>query len=576
MTRRPAVEIRWEGSSRPVSFLGSGPRGVAVAREWLSALNRGTDFGPAAAAEWLRGLGWMASGRAARLSNPYSDLGRYRVAPLLRGGAHAADSPLVLPFPAEGGAADGDVLKRTLLVLAVGGADTTFYAGLTPEAVSRFLDRFLPPELSACLDPSERRTGVPRAFAAKPAADGVPVTVVESLVLRAYAEGIRHAVLLTNAAAAPAIRRYLAPRFKGRPGLKWTVAVQPLFPALEERNGVWTLDPENGGYPAGHGHGFKHALLDRDVRRWVREDGLAYFLFGNGDNAALFRAGAAHFAGTLANLARLRRGAAPAAAVALYLVWDRLQKGGFAFRLEDRRGPAFPQIVEVELAAESGADIGRLEREQGGYNTNVAVGLLRPVRARLGALPLVMKQKTLAGRRVRMVEASFATALSTRQDARGVSRIDPRTAAVVLPPGGAEHPQWIHVSLRRRDEWMAFLSSLFAVVERPAGRKSVRQIELSRGAGTPLPGLSGNARELPADAFFAMFRGAELDLDRFTGTLEIQLGPAGDPPLSAGLRFEGRIRLEGDGPVSLHVPAGETWVVRDKTFVAPCRVVSRP
>lgn len=338
-------------------------------------------------------------------------------------------------------------------------------------------------------------------------------------------------------------------------------------------SGEWTISEENGGIPGGHGHAFKHALLDDTVRGWIAEDGLECFLFSNGDNAALFNGGVGHFVETLETMRVLEReGQSHRLRTAFYLVWEKFRKGGFAFCLIDRQtGAAIPQIIEAELALHGGAKVDVMTDACGGYNTNVAVGFLTGAVEHLKSLPLSLKRKRLRGSDHWMFEASFATAMSTTQDGNGKSHFDPGSSIVVLAPDEAANPHWIHISLRNRSEWLAYRSSIFSPRTVRVRGREFNVIQSDRGASVPFPRLEGGILGLGTGEFWDVFRKASVDQDAFTGVLRIDF-PDQERKPRGHICFEGNIRFAGDGEVAFRIPAGESWTVRDRTFQSPAEI----
>jgi hypothetical protein len=551
-------------------------------RGMITRLNRGRDFGWETTDEWMRYLRLLLSGRAKALMNPYADLANFTIEPLSRAMKHLNETPLVRQLPPFSDAErwgsrvePAGVASRTLLILAVGGADTTFYGGMPQEEIEEFVTAFIPRGLLECLEPSDVRKGIPRAFASKALRDGQTVTLVESLMGQAYAAGFRHVAVLSNPTLAPAITAYLKRRFPDSARFKWTVTVQPLLPVIAEcpETGDWNISEETAGYPGGHGHGFKHTLMDSTVRKWIAVDGLENFLFSNGDNAALFSRGAGHFEETLARMRTLKgEGTAPGLRTGFYLVWERFRKGGFAFFLRNKvTGEVLPQIVEAELALESGVDMDPLIRSTGGYNTNVAVGFLSDAYGHLERLPLNLKRKNLSGCVHWMFEASFATAMTTVQDERGGSHLDCGSSMVVLAPDDAVHPHWIHISLRNRSEWLAYQSSLFSPRTVRADGMEFASVQSDRDSSIPLPKLEGDLLGIGSKEFFDIFRSASIDLNSFSGTLRIDFTEADSAPRGK-IRFEGEIRFTGIGSVTFRIPPGESWIIRNATIHSPSEI----
>ena len=82
--------------------------------------------------------------------------------------------------------------------------------------------------------------------------------------------------------------------------------------------------------------------------------------------------------------------------------------------------------------------------------------------------------------------------------------------------------------------------------------------------GHPL--LMGNFIDpnvLTAKGFFEMFKEAYMDVDEFTGSIEINLLEKEGRPRGR-LKFVGNIKMRGSGKISANVPAGECWIIKDK------------
>ncbi len=550
------------------------------------SLNPGFDRNAETAAEWNRYVRLIAEGHGGALENPYADLPGYRIAPVTPGTTVDPGTPLIVPLdsaPAgrtKPAAAIRSDLSRTLLVLAVGGADTTFYDGMDEAATESFLRAFLSEECAGCFDAASLRRGIPRAFISKPDGSGGRITHIESLLVQAHESGIRHAVILTNASLADAVGRFLDRRLSLLSGLNRIVAVQPLLasPVFEPGSGRWVVSRDGTGFPGGHGHGFKHALRHPAVAGWIRDCGLETFCFSNGDNAALFRSGAEPFFRGLGALDTLRsRPGHDNCGIALFLVWEPAQKGGFAFFLDPLNGgERRVRIVEMELAAAAGMSPDALRGGRFAYNTNVAVGFLDPVIRRLDRLPMALKRKRIDGRDRLLLESSFATALTSSQDEHGFTRSDPRSALFLLPPDPAMYPHWIHMSIRKREDWLAYASTIFRSRRTHTIPGGSAVVDSDRPAIRLLPRLEGDITRtdiLTSAAFFDIFRDAEIDMADFDGTLRVDFPE--DPASGRGsLKFEGNVRFEGSGVIAFTVPPGERWLVRDRTFKSPAFIRS--
>ncbi|MBN2201913.1 hypothetical protein JW777_08175 [bacterium] len=589
--RPGSIDIFFGKNRFPVRELSLGRNGGAEKLEELSlalaeSLNPGFDRNAETAAEWSRYIRLIAQGRGGTLENPYADLPEYRIEPLTPKTGLSPDTPLIARLDSaaairtEPAAESQGGLSRTLLVLAVGGADTTFYDGMDEAATESFLRAFLSEECAACFDAASLRRGVPRAFISKPDGAGGRITHLESLLVQAHESGIRHAVIITNAFLSDAVGRFLDRRIGRLTGLNRIVAVQPLLPSpvFDAESGRWIVDADGTGFPGGHGHGFKHALRHPAVGRWIREHGLKTFLFSNGDNAALFGRGPEPFTRGLFALEALRnRPGHEKCGIALFLVWESARKGGFAFFLDPLKGGEKQvRIVEMELAAAAGMAPEAIREGRFAYNSNVAVGFLDPVIRRLDCMPMALKRKRIDGRDRLLLEASFATALTSSQDGRGVTRSDPRTALFLLPPDRAAHPHWIHLSIRKREDWLAYASTVFRTRRADTASGSFIVVETDRRADRPLPRLEGDITRtdiLTSAAFFNIFRDAEIDMADFDGTLRVDF-PEGPASGRGSLKFEGNMRFEGSGVITFTVPPGEKWVVRDRTFSSPADILS--
>jgi hypothetical protein len=569
-----------------VRALSEDPRGGAetladLSRSLIESLNPGFSHSRETAAEWCRYLRLISAGGGDALENPYSDLPGCRIDPVTADDDRLLDSPLIRPLDASGPQGPAESLAATLFIAAVGGSDTTFYEGMGGAETESFLRGFVTDECAACFGSAALRRGIPRAFIGRTDGEGGRVTHLESLLVQAYEAGLRHAVVLTNASLAPAVERFLAVRIGGLRDLKWVVAVQPLLPApvFDPGRGAWTVSGDEPGYPGGHGHGFKYALRHETVGTWIRERGLCTFLFSNGDNASLFQRGAEPFVRGIGELERLRNTPGfETIGIALYLVWESAQKGGFAFFVRPGCGEPQVRIVEMELARAAGLDSGALRNARCGYNSNVAVGFLDLALRRMDRLPMALKRKRIEGRDRLLLEASFATALTTTQDAGGASRFEPRSAMVLLPPGDAAYPHWIHASIRKREDWLAYASSIFRCRRVDTAFGPFTAALNNRPAGRPLPRLAGDMASpdvLTTGRFFEIFRDAEMDLADFDGTLRVDLPAAGEAERGR-LKFEGKVRFEGNGLVAFTVPPGERWVIRDRTFASPADIRSVP
>jgi hypothetical protein len=559
---------------------------VDLVRNVITRINHGIDFGPGLAEEWTRCLEMVLDGFDNKLRNPYLDLASYDAEPLFESTAYDAAAksirPLVhvsgLPLPPPSGAARAEMAK-TLLIIAVGGADSTFYGGLSRSEIHDFEKKIFPPELIQAFDAESSPVNIPRALMGKKCDSGGCVSILESVIIQAYHAGIRNVAVIGNSQTGKPLQAYLKNRLDPLIDLHWTVTVQPLLPMIsfdQGKNGNPVVSPESGAYPGGHGHGFKYCLADAVVRELISKGALEYFLFSNGDNAVLFNWGAEHIAWALHEMKAA--GLQPDGAslrVGFFLVWETLRKGGFAYRLSKKAADEIHvQMIENELAAESGIPLRKMKHQRAAYNTNVAMGMIQNVLPHMEGLPMALKWKISGGVRRAAFEASLSTALTVKQAPDGSSTFIPRAAMFFLPPKDLPHPHWSHISMRKRGDWFAFMSSLFKIGHLNRGVPNPFVIMTDRNAGVSHPVLEGNILDhgaLDARSFFDVFKDAEIDVGGFTGVLKIDL--LKDKGLPHGrLRFKGRIRLLGSGIVAITVPAGEEWTLKDRTFDSPAAI----
>ncbi len=556
---------------------------VEMVQHIITRINHGTDFGPGLADEWTRYLEMAVDGFEKNLRNPYGDLAHFEAQPLFESAAYqiASDSIRPLqgvaerPLPPPSGSTRSE-MSKTLLILAVGGADSTFYSGLSRLEISQFEKELFPPGVIQAFGSESAPGNIPRALAAKGRGKDGCVSILESIIFQAYLTGVRNVAIIGNSLTGEPLRFFLKNRLDRLPGLHWTVTVQPLLPVIrfdrgENRGPV--VSPESGGYPGGHGHGFKYVMADHAVRDMTQQNKLEYFLFSNGDNAVLFNWGADHMAWSLHEM----KSAGPSRRIGFFLVWETLRKGGFAYCFSKKpSGEIHVQMIENELAAESGISLRRMERERAAYNTNVAVGMIRNVLPHLTQLPLALKRMT-SGRVSRAVfEASLSTALTVRQAHDGCSTFIPRSTLFFLPPAGLPHPHWSHISIRKRGDWFGFMSSLFQNRFLNLDGGDVPVVMTERNASLNHPVLEGNILDhavLDSRAFHDVFKDAEIDVDGFTGVLKIDLLEDKGMP-RGNLRFKGKIRLCGSDTVAVTVPAGEEWTVKDRTIQSPAIVTA--
>ena len=89
-----------------------------------------------------------------------------------------------------------------------------------------------------------------------------------------------------------------------------------------------------------------------------------------------------------------------------------------------------------------------------------------------------------------------------------------------------------------------------------------------RNAALAYPTLNGNFVHpdvLSTKEFYEVFKDAYIDVDEFTGILSINLQQENGKPRGK-IKFEGNVKFKGDAKVSITVPAGQEWVIRDRAF----------
>jgi len=576
------IEIEIDGVTVFVKdVLASEPNGrnklITYIQRIIAQLNNGFDFGRELAEEWTKYLLMVLKGYGQNLTNPYSDIVNYQVEPFSENLKNIDKIPAIkildeLPDEAlqQTDPFDLPLVNKTLYIIAIGGTDSTFYQGLSKNEVNRFAEDLYASELVACFKKYGVVDLIPRAFTAKKDHAGNFITNIESTILQAYHAGIGYVAVIGNARTQKPIAEYLDKKFKSLSNLKIVVTAQPLLPLIRayHESKKLVISAQNGSYPGGHGHGFKYCLRDNNVQCLIQENKLEFFIFGNGDNAVLLNWGANHFAKTIKVLQVLNRDKKyDKLRIAFFFVWEYLRKGGFAFILTHKQtGNQIVQIFEAELAEKSGTDINSLATHRGGYNTNVATGIIAKALEHLNHLPMVLKKKSEKSQANFLFEASMGTAMTTRQNSEAASVFDENAAIGVLGPQEAKFQHWNHISIRKRDDFFAYYSSLFKTknIETTFGRFSV--IIAERDATQNYPMLKGNFTDshvLNTRDFFEIFKSAYMDVDAFHGMLNIDLLEAKNQPRGR-IKFEGKIKLIGDGEVSIVVPAGEQWIIRDK------------
>ncbi|MHC4268634.1 MAG: hypothetical protein ACYSWS_02755 [Planctomycetota bacterium] len=542
-------------------------------------LNDDYDFGMELAEEWVHYLTLLVNGCSNNLSNPYSDLVNYNIETLSENSEiltqietiKILDKTPVIPLE-ETGPDNLPVMNRTIFVIAIGGTDTTFYRGLSKSDFDVFTKELYSPELYSFFKDHDSEEFIPRGLSAKKDKDGNYISNVESMIIHAYCSGIRHVAVIANSKSYKPIEGYLKKRLDYLKDLEVIVTVQPLLPMIKKLDDPkgFIISEENGGYPGGHGHGFKYCLRNGDIQSVIKEENLEFFIFSNGDNAVVLNWGANHFITAINEMKSLE--ANPKyknLRIAFFLVWEYLRKGGFSFLLKNKAtGDYITQIFEAELAEKSGADIKQLEESRGAYNTNVATGNIRNVSSHFDNIPMSLKKKEKGGFINYLFEASLATAITTHQDANGVSFFDNNAALNILGPKEAKYQHWNHIATRKRDDFFAFFSSIFKVQKKETEYGKALLIVTDRDATQNYPLLKGDFVDqsiLNSKDFFEIFKDAYVDVDDFSGALIINLLKENDKS-QGRVKFEGDIKLIGTGEILINVPAGKLWVIKNKTI----------
>ncbi len=552
---------------------------TSIVHKIIIQLNNGYDFGKELAEEWVHYLTLVANGCSNNLLNPYSDLVNYQIKTLSEDSNNLTETETIKvlektpAIPLEETPLNHlPVMGKTLCIIAIGGTDTTFYRGLSKSDFDIFTRELYSPELYSFFKDHNSEEFIPRGLSAKRDKEGNYITNVESMIMHAYCAGIRHVAVIANSKSYKPIHEYLKKRLDYLEDLKIVVTVQPLLPIIKVLNSAQEciISEENGGYPGGHGHGFKYCLRNRAIQIMIKEENLEFFIFSNGDNAVVLNWGADHFITAINAMKSLEKNHQYRnLRIAFFLVWEYLRKGGFSFLLKNRStGDNITQIFEAELAEKSGADIKQLENSRGAYNTNVAIGNIRNVVSHFDNIPMALKKKEKGGFINYLFEASLATSITTHQDANGVSFFDNHAALNILGPKEAQYQHWNHIATRKRDDFFAFFSSIFKIETKMTKYGKALLIVTDRDATQNYPLLKGNFVDqniINSKDFFEIFKDASLDVDDFRGTLTINLLKSGDKP-QGRVKFEGDVKLIGAGEILIEVPAGKLYVVKNKTI----------
>ncbi|GJQ57974.1 MAG: hypothetical protein D8M57_01120 [Candidatus Scalindua sp. AMX11] len=578
------IQLEYDNVRLPVKgLLEKGIEGkhelTSIIQKIILQLNDGYEFGMGLAEEWVHYLTLLVNGYSNNLSNPYSDLVNYKIETLSESSEYLTEVETIKVLgktpttPLEETTLNNlPLMSKTICIIAIGGTDTTFYKGLSKSDLEIFNRELYSPELYSLFKNHNSEEFIPRGLSAKKDKEGNYLSNVESMIMHAYCSGIRHVAVIANSKSCKPINEYLKKRLNYLKDLKVIVTVQPLLPMIKACNKAkeFVISAENGGYPGGHGHGFKYCLRNSDIQNVIKDENLEFFIFSNGDNGVVLNWGANHFITAIHEMKSLEEDPKyKNLRIAFFLVWEYLRKGGFSFLLKNRStGDYITQIFEAELAEKSGADIEQLKKSRGAYNTNVATGNLRNVLSHFDTIPMALKKKEKDGSIHYLFEASLATAITTHQDSEGVSFFDNHAALNILGPKEAKYQHWNHIATRKRDDFFAFFSSIFKIVTKVTKYGTALCIVTQRDATHNYPLLKGNFVDqsiLNSKAFFDIFKDAFLDVDDFSGTLTINLLKQNNSS-QGRIKFEGDIKLIGTGEISISVPAGKLWIIKDKTI----------
>ncbi|GAX61139.1 hydrogenase maturation factor [Candidatus Scalindua japonica] len=579
------IKIEFNNAQLPVKgLLETGVEGknelTSIIHKIILRLNDGYDYGMELANEWVHYLTLLVNDCDNNLSNPYSDLVNYNIETLSESSEILSQIETIkildkVPAtPLEKTCPENlPVMNRAIFVIALGGTDTTFYRGLSKVEFDIFTKELYSPELYSIFKKHGTEEFIPRGLSAKRERDESYISNVESMIMHAYCSGIRHVAIIANSKSYKPIEEYLKKRLGYLKDLKIIVTVQPLLPMIKAFNDSkgFIISGENGGYPGGHGHGFKYCLKNREIQDVIKEDNLEFFIFSNGDNTVVLNWGANHFITAINEMKDLEKDPKyDNLRIAFFLVWEYLRKGGFSFLLKNKvTGDYITQIFEAELAEKSGADIKQLEESRGAYNTNVATGNIRNVLAHFDNIPMALKKKEKGGFTNYLFEASLATSITTHQDVNGVSFFDNNAALNILGPKKAKYQHWNHIATRKREDFFAFFSSIFKVKAKETKYGPALVIFTDRDATQNYPMLKGNFVNqdiLNSKEFFEIFNDAYIDVDDFSGTLAINLLKE-NGKTQGRVKFEGNIKLVGTGEILINVPAGELRIIKDKTLI---------
>jgi hypothetical protein len=554
---------------------------VSSIRLLIKELNGGFDFGSEVTDEWVKYLILLMKGYGKNLINPYNDIINYEIKPISQKLKNLNDINTIqilddLPINVLNKASfeTNAIINKTLLIIALGGVDSTFYKELSKENGNILAKSMYSKNVFNRFKKYHAQNIIPRGLAVKKDSTGNYHTNLESMILHAYNAGIRCVLVIGNAKTYEPIKYLLLNRLNKLKDLKIIIKAQPLLPVIRVKNDINNIfiSFKNGSYPGGSGHGLKYCFHDQEVSNLIRKNHLEFFIFGNGDNSVMLNWGVDHYIYIIKKMKTLKQ--QPEynnLIIAFFLVWEYFRKGGFSFLLKHKKsGNQIAQIFEAELAGQSGVDIKQLETNRGGYNTNVAVGMLRDVIKHLENLPMALKNKTIDGYNSFLFEASLSPSMTTQQKKDGTSIFNINSSINVIGPVTAKYQHWNHISIRKRDDMFAYFSSLFKFKTINTDYGTYPVIVTERDATKPYPVLKGNFIDpviLNTKEFFEIFKDAYINIDDFYGTLNINLlEDAGIP--RGKIKFEGTIIFIGTGEISINVPAGAFLLLRNRTIDA--------
>ncbi|MDD5456093.1 MAG: hypothetical protein PHV30_03580 [Candidatus Margulisbacteria bacterium] len=431
------------------------------------------------------------------------------------------------PSPAE-----NKIMKHTLRIIPAGGVDSTFYKGLNKEEKAQLMEMLYDKELVDVFGKYDAKDYIIRSFASiNDKTEKKNVSIIESLIVNSYKNGIRNIALYGNGMSYQPIKEYLDKKFGHIKDLNIVVIPQPLLPKMKKVDNEVIISAANGGYPGGHGHGLKSCLAHEEIQSLIKENDLTNFYFSNADNIPADSWGAGHIAKVINNLDDKD--------MAFFFVWELLRKGGFGGEIQDKLlNVLYNQVIEVELAGKCGVDLSKFADSKGGYNTNVAAGNLEKTGETFKDMPMALKQK---GNEY-MFEASLGTAATTKQDHKTGEPSLQKNTKSVLGPKEAAFQHWMHIAIRARGDLLfALMSNLVKVVKIDTEYGPLYTLTMNRKGDMPFPILKGEiADKANTFEFVRAFINAHVDVSEFTGTIEINGNPK-DVTFTGNIKFIGGI-----------------------------------